>query len=156
MESLEDDGTLEKQSTNENVSSSPKAVEKHKEGSNEACGCSSECGNEEIVKELRKVRKQNFVTHCLLSVMIILTVAWQLSEVSLLLKMKEGLSHPFKSLTGMVKGMLKPPRMNGQEAEKEGSTKQNPIVQAAALPGLKIPELPHVEFPPFDFDSDDD
>ncbi|GAB2220378.1 hypothetical protein Droror1_Dr00008027 [Drosera rotundifolia] len=35
---------------------------------------------EEILKELKKVRRQNTITHCLLSALIVLTVAWQLSE----------------------------------------------------------------------------
>lgn len=155
LESLEEDGMLGKQLDDEKAPS-PEVGAKH-EGRNEACNHCSETGNEEIVKELRKVRKQNLVTHCLLSVMIILTVAWQLSEVSILLKLKDGLSHPFKSLGGVVKGMLKRPDNGNGGAEKlVVPSKQNPIVQAATLPGLKIPDLSHVEFPSFDFDSDED
>lgn len=42
------------------------------------------CGidGEEIVRELNKVKRQNFITHCLLSVGILVTVGWQLSIVS--------------------------------------------------------------------------
>ncbi|KAF5773687.1 hypothetical protein HanXRQr2_Chr13g0591331 [Helianthus annuus] len=42
---------------------------------------SDEDEEEKILKELKKVRRQNVVTHCLLSVMILLTVTWQISEV---------------------------------------------------------------------------
>ncbi|CAL5349664.1 unnamed protein product [Camellia sinensis] len=31
-------------------------------------------GGEEIVRELREIKRQNFITHCLLSAMIVLTV----------------------------------------------------------------------------------
>lgn len=156
LESLEEDGKLAKQSDNE-MGPSPEIGNDKDEGRNEECNHCSEAGKEEIVKELRKVRKQNLVTHCLLSVMIVLTVTWQLSEVSLLLKLKDGFSHPFKSLGGVVKGMLKlPDNGNGGVEKLATPSKQNPIVQASALPGLKIPEFPHVEFPSFDFDSDEE
>ena len=79
---------------------------------------------EEIVKELRAVRRQNFVTHCLLSVMIALTVAWQVSEVSLILKVKDGLTHPFKSFGSMLTGRVKYPRADGQDTEKQQSEDQ--------------------------------
>lgn len=75
----------------------------------------------EIVKELRKLRRQNFVTQCLLSAMIVLTVAWQVSEVSLILKVKDGMRHPFKSFGSMLTGMLKDPRANDQDSEKQQS-----------------------------------
>ncbi|KAK9113431.1 hypothetical protein Syun_020228 [Stephania yunnanensis] len=68
---------------------------------------SKEIGSEEIVKELRKLKRQNTITHCLLSVMIFVTVAWQLSEVSLILNVKHKLSHPFKSVGSMIAGALK-------------------------------------------------
>ncbi|KAJ7945567.1 Ciliary neurotrophic factor [Quillaja saponaria] len=93
-----------------------------KEGKNEnviqAGDNSIENKIDEIVKELKKVRRQNFVTHCLLSVMIVLTVAWQLSEVSLLLKVKDGLNHPFRSFGSMLSGFLTVPDRNGQAGVK--------------------------------------
>lgn len=160
MESLEEDGMLPKQSDNETVPSPELDDDDKQEGRTEACSHCSEAGKEEIVKELRKVRKQNLVTHCLLSVMIVLTVAWQLSEVSLLLKLKDGFSNPLKSLGGVVKGMLKRPDNGNGGMEKLENlvtpSKKNPIVQAATLPGLKIPDLPQVEFPSFDFHSDEE
>lgn len=78
------------------------------------------CGvdNEEIARELKKVKRQNFVTHCLLGTMIVLTVAWQISEVSLLLWLKNGVSHPVRSLGSLVKGMLIP---NSRDREKQQS-----------------------------------
>lgn len=100
---------------------------------------SSQIGAEEIMKELKKVRKQNIVTHCLLSAMIVLTLAWQLSEVSLILKVKDGLNHPFKSLGSMIKGMLIAPRSNVQDAE----TEQHSEASSSSV-HLHMPELPHV------------
>ncbi|XAR48189.1 hypothetical protein NMG60_11030925 [Bertholletia excelsa] len=106
-------------------------------------GTINDSGREEIIKELRKVKRQNFITHCLLSTMIVLTAAWQLSEVSLVLKIKEGFNHPFKSLGGMLAGMLKRPAKNG---ENQASSELEQI-EGPPLPPLKIPELPHLDLP---------
>ncbi|PON50694.1 Transmembrane protein [Parasponia andersonii] len=103
----------------------------------------SDIDKEEIVKELKKVKKQNSVTHWLLSVLIVLTVAWQVSEVSLLLKVthkvKDGINHPFKYLGGMFTGIFKGPGSDDEENQSQA--------EAPSLPSLKIPELPHVEVP---------
>ncbi|XP_041010687.1 uncharacterized protein LOC121254631 [Juglans microcarpa x Juglans regia] len=97
-----------------------------------------EIGAEEIVKELKKVKRQNFVTHCLLSAMIILTVAWQLSEVTLILKVKEGLSNPFRSVGSLLARMLKGPATNGQDTEKLSSPAKKPPSEALSLPDLGL------------------
>jgi hypothetical protein len=94
----------------------------------------------EIVKELRKLRRQNFVTQCLLSAMIVLTVAWQVSQVSIILQVKDGLSHPFKSFGSMLNGMLKRSGTKGQDSENQQSE-----VVPVKVPPFKIPELPHID-----------
>lgn len=126
---------------------------------------------EEIAKDLKKVKRQNTITHWLLSAMIVLTVTWQLSEVSLILKVKDGMSHPFRSfgsiLTGMLRppgtngeedgsvlsGMLGPPGTNGKEAEKHH---HNNHVEAPHLdiPSLNMPEFPHFELPDMGFNRE--
>lgn len=104
---------------------------------NEDVGGSKGSENDEIIKELKKVKRQNFVTHCLLSVMIVLTVTWQLSEVSLLLKVKDGLSHPFRSFGNVLKGMVKKsPDLNGQDADD----KQHPS-ESSSLPSMMMPSM---------------
>ncbi|XP_061338745.1 uncharacterized protein LOC133285518 [Gastrolobium bilobum] len=103
-------------------------------------GCRGSESDDEIIKELKKVKRQNFVTHCLLSVMIVLTVAWQLSEVSLILKVKNGLSNPFRFFGSMIKGMLKVSDKNGQEHDN----KEHPP-ESSSLPSLKVPEMPHMD-----------
>ena len=90
---------FEASSSSEPVASLTQETESEKENGREGKGSK----NDEIIKELKKVKRQNFVTHCLLSVMIVLNVAWQLSEVSLILKVKDGLSHPFRSKNLMTK-----------------------------------------------------
>ncbi|XP_059316482.1 uncharacterized protein LOC132067299 [Lycium ferocissimum] len=105
---------------------------------------------EKVVKELRKIQKQNFITHCLLSAMIVLTVTWQLSEVSLILKMKDGLNHPLRSIGSMLTGWIKGPKpvLNGQEGDLNHSTKQlKHKVEAMHLPKIKVPDFPHMELP---------
>ncbi|XP_062110787.1 uncharacterized protein LOC133822462 [Humulus lupulus] len=93
-----------------------------------------------IVKELKEIKGQNSVTHWLLSIMMVLTVAWQVSGVSLLLKVKNkvkyGMNHPFKLLEGMVTGI-----------NNEESTYSLMEAPSSVLPSLKIPDLPHLELP---------
>lgn len=116
------------------------------------------CSNEEIIKELKNVKRQNSITHYLLTAMIVVTLAWQLSEVSLILKIKDGLSNPVKSAGGIIKGFFKGRSdVNVQDVMKQASEKQKQLIEPTYLPGLKIPELPHLDLPGFDTsDKDDD
>lgn len=55
----------------------------------------------EILTELKNVERQNFISHCLLSALIVLTVTWQLYELSLSLsiwKLKQHWVARFESL----------------------------------------------------------
>lgn len=92
---------------------------------------------EDVVKELKKLEKQNRTTHWLLSALIVLTVAWQVSEVSLLLKLKQGFRNPFKSLGNMVAGMVKHHTVTEEEAEKSSLL--------STVNGEKPLKLPHMD-----------
>ncbi|KAH7683207.1 hypothetical protein IHE45_05G168100 [Dioscorea alata] len=85
---------------------------------------------DEVVKEIKGVKRQNKITHCLLSVLIIATAFWQLSEVSILLAVKEKLSNPVKAIGDLFKGVLK-----GQN--------NKPLTE----PPPMHPQLPHVNIP---------
>ncbi|KAK6922424.1 hypothetical protein RJ641_012931 [Dillenia turbinata] len=98
---------------------------------------------EDIVKELNHVKRQNTITHGLVSLMIVLTVVWQLSEVSLILKVKNTLSNPFKTIGGLFKGMLKGPDRSVSDAEKQSSSDENGQSQNSPHP-LPLPELPDI------------
>lgn len=108
------------------------------EGSCETPEGTRSIGTDEIVKELKEVKKQNRITHWLLSIMIVLTVTWQVSEVSLLLKLKDGLSHPFRSVGSMLTGMFKG-RRDGEDSPVPNPSDMLPI------PPVKIPELPKID-----------
>ncbi|XP_021723087.1 uncharacterized protein LOC110690536 [Chenopodium quinoa] len=100
---------------------------------------------EDVVKELKKLNKQNRTTHWLLSALIVLTIAWQVSEVSLLLKLKSGFSNPFKSLGKMFTGMVKRRAFQEEEANESSvlakvngrETSENPL----KLPSMDIAGL---------------
>ncbi|XP_073013464.1 uncharacterized protein [Typha latifolia] len=92
----------------------------------------AEMGLDEIAKELRRVKRQNLITHCLLSVLIVATALWQVSEVSILLMVKEKFSNPLRTVGDIIKRSL-----TGKKAEIEG----------APLPPISVPELPHMDLP---------
>lgn len=131
MESLREEESIEKMGQEEEISS---CEEEDKNG--------DVIGKEEIVNELRKVRKQNLITHCLLSVMIVLTLAWQFSEVKILLKVRDGVSHPFRSFRSMLVGMLKRgPQRNGNGNGKRNGSEQLENQYSIDLPHIELPEL---------------
>lgn len=111
----------------------------------EASGC-DDSGSEDIIRELKKIQKQNCITHCLLSVMIALTVAWQVSEFALVFKVKNGLCQPFKAIGSLLTGMIKGPMENPQIADKvSGTITKQQQIECLSIP-LKIPELPNFDF----------
>uniref|UniRef100_A0A1D1YBL5 Protein DDI1 2 n=2 Tax=Anthurium amnicola TaxID=1678845 RepID=A0A1D1YBL5_9ARAE len=95
--------------------------------------------------ELKKVKRQNTITHTLLSIMIVVTAFWQLSKVSILLSLKAKFSHPFRAAGNMISGFLKGGG-NSQVLERPGST-SNKLLKAPPTPPVNIPELPHVNLP---------
>lgn len=84
----------------------------------------------EILRVLKKVERQNFITHCLLSALIVLTVTWQLYELPLYMKVKEALSRPFRIFGSMFTRThcngktrtLKSPIASDENVEDESST----------------------------------
>lgn len=100
---------------------------------NESCGKAdgggAEIDTEKIVREVNKVKKQNSITRWLLSIMIVLTVAWQASEATFLWKLNEGFRNPFRCIGGMLTA-------NGKDSEERHRG------ESPSLPSLQIPELP--------------
>ncbi|KAG5605193.1 hypothetical protein H5410_026685 [Solanum commersonii] len=145
LDSLKEESQFDQMNESTNLQEAPVELEAEEE--------------EKVVKELRKIQKQNFITQCLLSTMIVLTLTWQLSEVSIILKMKDGLNHPFRSITSMLTGWIKgpPPVLNGRDDDLNNSAKQlKHQVETMSLPKLKVQELPHMELPSFDFINEED
>lgn len=102
---------------------------------------------ERIAKELKYLKRQNFITHCLLSFMIVVTIAWQISEVSIMLTLKDRVSHPFRSISGLFKGLLKPRKANGNEKEPHSSITSitSDLIESSPMHDLRIPELPKID-----------
>ncbi|EPS62814.1 hypothetical protein M569_11977 [Genlisea aurea] len=102
---------------------------------------------EEIKKELRRIRKQNLITHFLLASMIAVTLTWQASEVSIALKIKQTLTHPFRSIAGTLKSFF---LAKTRPAVERIKNKQPP----SSFPDLiKIP--PTLELPSLDLNDED-
>ncbi|KAL4348150.1 hypothetical protein GQ457_17G000760 [Hibiscus cannabinus] len=79
--------------------------------------------DEDIVKELEAVKRQNTITHCLASALIVVTLIWQLFEVSLVHELQNGLTHPFKSLGSLLTGMF--PRRTARTNDTNGGGDDN-------------------------------
>ncbi|XP_006484132.1 uncharacterized protein LOC102616034 isoform X2 [Citrus sinensis] len=143
LESLEGGGVLKQPGgipgQEEANSSAVGEVETEGDNAGQLGGEGAEISREEIINELRHVKRQNFITHCLLSAMIFLTLSWQLSEVKLILKVRDGINHPFKAVGSMLKGMFKRPRDNGRDAEQQQQH------EAPQYSPFKMPELPHMD-----------
>lgn len=88
---------------------------------------------EVIIKELKDVKRQNFITHCLVSAMIVLTLVWQVSEISVALKIRGVLCNPVKSLGGWLTGRRE---MNIQDAIKQVSMNHKQVIENTSIPGL--------------------
>ncbi|KAK8962682.1 hypothetical protein KSP40_PGU011726 [Platanthera guangdongensis] len=95
------------------------------------CGAPEGGGHEEIERELRAVKRQNTITHCLLSLLIIATAAWQISEVSLLLSAKEKLCNPLKAAGDLIRNSV---LGRGKKFVLEGSP----------LPPIEVPQVPFI------------
>lgn len=139
---LKGEGALEpSEASNPTEKMIPSATEvpenKNVKVSEEDEGCS---GNDDIVKNLREIKRQNFITHCLLSAMIVVTVTWQISEASLVLKVRDGLSHPFRAFGSLFTGMFKARNMNGR-----GSDDKDDQSDTSAMSALRTPNIPHVD-----------
>ncbi|XP_052186758.1 uncharacterized protein LOC127797692 [Diospyros lotus] len=143
LETLEGDGKIQQHKAPADQEDSPHSPALVGGGTESKAANDESGGNEEIAKELGKIKRQNFVTHCLLSAMIALTVVWQLSEVSLVLRLKDGLNHPFKSLGGMLAGLLKRPIKNARNGDKETESSDR---QQQFSP-LRIPEMTQLDLP---------
>ncbi|KAL9671111.1 hypothetical protein QQ045_008677 [Rhodiola kirilowii] len=98
-----------------------------------------------MIKEINNLKQQNFITHCLLGTMIVLTLGWQLSEVSLILTLKNGLTNPFRSIGNVLSKMVKRRSLNNslQATEEESSLSVSLIsTEPPHMLGMKMPELP--------------
>ncbi|XP_042024206.1 uncharacterized protein LOC121771486 [Salvia splendens] len=90
----------------------------------------SSSSSKEIIKELKNIQRQNTITHYLLTASILVTLVWQLSEFSLIFKIKQGFSNPLRSIGGAIKGLF------------GASEQQTQVIPPTYLPGLKLPEWP--------------
>ncbi|KAJ0257881.1 Uncharacterized protein HA466_0086740 [Hirschfeldia incana] len=112
---------------------------------------------EEIAKDIKEVKRQNKVTHILLSALIILTLTWQLSEYSMIYMMKERLTHPIRSIGGMFSGIFKGKlgpiknRVQGTSKDKDENNIHNGNGTNNGV-HIQVPDL----LREFGFDDDDE
>ncbi|XP_042501159.1 uncharacterized protein LOC122079010 [Macadamia integrifolia] len=137
LEALKEDATIEspKPASEMDVLSAASEEEAKDENVGRLKVGSTEMGQEAILKELQNVKRQNSITHWLLSTLIFVTVAWQLSEVKLIINVKNKVSHPFRSVGSVIKGML------GEGKDENDESTNLDQAQSSSLGGLKMPKL---------------
>ncbi|KAK8655598.1 hypothetical protein V6N13_108172 [Hibiscus sabdariffa] len=137
LESLKEDGLL-KQFEPEELNSRRDEGNKAEAKGENSSGCGGIGVEEELMKEIKEIKKQNTITHCLVSAMIVITLFWQVSKASLLLKFEDGFSHPFRSFGSWLVNKVNRPTKQQYNHHVEPSGSDNSV---------QIPELPNVEFP---------
>ncbi|KAF3323636.1 hypothetical protein FCM35_KLT12367 [Carex littledalei] len=60
----------------------------------------------EIAKDLKIIKRQNRITHNLLSALLVVTMIWQFGEVSVILAVREKITNPVRSIGDMIKNAL--------------------------------------------------
>ncbi|KAL0925830.1 hypothetical protein M5K25_004200 [Dendrobium thyrsiflorum] len=100
-------------------------------------GANQEDSIEKIAKELKSVKMQNRISHCLLTVMIIITAVWQMSEVSLLLSVREKLCNPLKIVGNLLRNSIK---WGEKKSEIEEATW--PLIEMPQVPDIDLAFLP--------------
>ncbi|KAL5724852.1 hypothetical protein ACHQM5_008063 [Ranunculus cassubicifolius] len=106
-----------------------------------------EVSSGEIVKELREVKSQNRITHWLLSGVIVLIAVWQFSEVSVLLRVKNKVTHPFKTVGSMFNSAQDAlQHLDGRMPDVVAPLKKHKS-EEASHPVLRVPELPYMDLP---------
>ncbi|MBA0707202.1 hypothetical protein Golax_019273 [Gossypium laxum] len=138
------------------ITSSPHCSLRYKDDGNDAdkANTKSENGSgaggilvEELVKELKAIKKQNTITHCLLSAMIVVTLFWQVFEASLLLQLKNGFTHPFKSVGSWLDTLLKGPAKSTQQhySHLVDASDSPPSLQVVKITSVLIKKILIVE-----------
>lgn len=88
----------------------------------------------EMAKDLRRVKRQNLITHCLLSVIVVGIAVWQFNEVSFLLAVKQKFSNPLRAVGDAIKGSIK-------WRKKKKKQKQKLQIEGG-VPELALGDLP--------------
>ncbi|KAI0524888.1 hypothetical protein KFK09_004278 [Dendrobium nobile] len=101
------------------------------------CGANQEASIEKIARELRSIKIQNRISHCLLAVMIIITAAWQMSEVSLLLSVRDKLCNPLKIVGNLLRNSIK-----WREKKSEIEETTWPLIAVPQVPDIDLAFLP--------------
>eukprot|EP00262_Sarcandra_glabra_P008499 TRINITY_DN2202_c0_g1_i1.p1 TRINITY_DN2202_c0_g1~~TRINITY_DN2202_c0_g1_i1.p1 ORF type:complete len:205 (+),score=29.07 TRINITY_DN2202_c0_g1_i1:56-670(+) len=108
-------------------------------------------GTEDIVRELENVKRQNSMTHWLLSALIVITAVWQLSEVSLIMMVRNKVSHPFSAVRNFITGVIKGGGKDDDSVKIPLPSSKRPQTEPLLSHPLKIPEFefefPHVDLP---------
>ncbi|GJY66673.1 hypothetical protein Tco_0468911 [Tanacetum coccineum] len=92
---------------------------------------------DKIVRELKKLNRPSFITNCLLSAIMVLTITWQISQVSIILKVKDGVTCPFRSVGSLFTSIIKRHTPNGNNEDTDSLTTSN-LDESSPVHSLQI------------------
>lgn len=103
---------------------------------------------EEVIEEIRKVKKQNKFTHLILGIILASNMVWRISELVVAVLIRRQISNPFKLIGGLISGNL-----GGSITQNHSSHNYRapllPRVETPTIPHLEALQLPHIEMPSF-------
>lgn len=94
--------------------------------------------NEEVREEIRKVKKQNKLTHLILGIILASNVIWGFSELSVALLIRKKVNNPFRLIGSLMTGNFRRPVTENHSSHNH---------KGHLLPHVEAPAIPHFEVP---------
>jgi len=102
---------------------------------------------EEVMEEIRKLKKQNKFTHFILGIILASNMVWRISELVVAVLIRRQISNPFKFIGGLISNL------GGSVTQKHSNHNFTapllPRVETPTIPHFEALQLPHIEVPSF-------
>jgi len=109
--------------------------------------------NKETMEEIRKVQRQNRLTHVILGIIFASNVIWRLSQLAVALLIRKEMSNPLRLIGSFITGNFKGP-MTENHSNQNLTASLLSRVESYSSAHFEAPQLPHIEMPSF-FQTED-
>eukprot|EP00252_Welwitschia_mirabilis_P014504 TRINITY_DN3182_c0_g1_i1.p1 TRINITY_DN3182_c0_g1~~TRINITY_DN3182_c0_g1_i1.p1 ORF type:complete len:203 (-),score=31.27 TRINITY_DN3182_c0_g1_i1:247-855(-) len=96
----------------------------------------------EVLKEVKNLKRQNHITHAILGIMVVSSLIWRFSELSVALLVKDQLGHPFRAIGSFLFGRFKGSESGNHKHQLLPNMETSTVIQ-----NFEVPHLPHIEIP---------